>query len=264
MYFRSAILCAFLLAGCDGDDYPNETVSSENLTTDQIGMDVNVQTMDAETDTADNGTHVYVTLYTFRGNYVQWVNLADQESLTLLQDATTNPFTKNLYPATGKPYGIDYSRSVTETSGGEEMTIALNRPTGSALNTLVRTLEPTTFTITPSSTPFIPTSSLTLDWTGITGYEYQITLRFSCGDTEQYLQTVRLPNSYFPTIPVSPFVIRFSDYFYFPSDTSITTCQLRASLWSYEDQSEQGDPAFENVSITASRVQRLSVPVQRM
>lgn len=264
MYFRSAILCAFLLAGCDGDDYPDETVSSENLTTDQIGMDVSVQTMDAETDTADNGTHVYVTLYRFRGNYVQWVNLTDQESLTLLQDATTNPFTKNLYPANGKPYGIDYSRSVTETAGGEEMTIALNRPSGSALNTLVRTLEPTTFTITPSTTPFLPTSSLTLDWTGITGYEYQITLRFSCGETEQYLQTMRLPNNYFPTIPVSPFVIRFSDYFYFPSDSSITTCQLRTSLWSYEDQSEQGDPAFGDVSITASRVQRLSVPVQRM
>ncbi len=264
MYFRSAILCVFLLAGCDGDDYPDETVSSKNLTTDQMGMDVSVQTMDAETDTADNGTHVYVTLYKFHGNYVQWVNLTDQESLTLLQDATTNPFTKNLYPANGKPYGIDYSHSVTETAGGEEMTIALNRPTGSALNTVVRTLDPTTFSITPSSTPFLPTSSLTLDWTGITGYEYQITLRFSCGDTEQYLQTVRLPNSYFPTIPVSPFVIRFSDYFYFPSDTSITTCQLRASLWSYEDQSEQGDPAFGDVSITASRVQRLSVPVQRM
>lgn len=264
MYFRSAILCVFLLTGCDGDDYPDETVSSKNLTTDQIGMDVSVQTMDAETDTADNGTHVYVTLYKFHGHYVQWVNLTDQESLTLLQDETTNPFTKNLYPANGKPYGIDYSRTVTETAGGEEMTIALNRPTGSALNTLVRTLEPTTFSITPSTTPFLPTSSLTVEWTGITNYEYQITLRFSCGDTEQYLQTVRLPNSYFPTIPVSPFVFRFSDYFYFPSDTSITTCQLRTSLWSYEDQTEQGDPAFGDVSITASRVQRLSIPVQRM
>lgn len=261
----SIFLSVLCLAACGGNDFPDSTKSSANLDTDDLRMELRVQAQDAETDAENNGVYVNVDLYRITKNgYIQMVDLEDGDNFSLINGTSTLMLTKNYYPDADDVLGIDYSTKIDTIVDGAEFTLALNRQSKTdALNTTARVLPPTVFTVTPSATPLTSLGSLTLNWTPVTGYEYQVSFRFSCGaNDDQYVQGIRFPN-YYSSSAVSPFVFQFANYFDYPTDTSVTDCKLRATLWSYEDQSESGDSAFENVNVSSVRVQRISTAIQR-
>jgi hypothetical protein len=267
MYIRYGVVFSLLtLTACGGDDLPDSTRSSAGLDTNDLRMEVRVQAQDAEMDPDNNGVHVNVDLYRItKSGYIQMIDLDAGDNFSLTNGASTLMLTKNYYPDEDDVLGIDYSTKIDTIVDGAELTLALNRQSATdALNTTASVLLPTTFTVTPSTTPLTTTGSLTLNWTPVTDYEYEVSFRFSCGaNGDQYVQGIRFPNYHSSSTAVSPFVFQFANYFDYPSDPSITNCQLRATLWSYEDQSEAGDAAFEHVSVTAVRVQRISTAIQR-
>jgi hypothetical protein len=263
-----AFLSLLCLAACGGDDLPDSTRSSVNLETNNLRMEVRVLAQDAETDPADNGVHVNVDLYRITSDgYIQMIDLQEGDNFSLTAGASNVTLTKNLYPNANDVRGVDYSTKLNSIIDGEILTLALNRQAKTdAPNTTAKVLVPTVFSVVPSSTPLTQSGNVTLNWTPVTGYEYEVSFRFSCGaNSDQVVQGIRFPNRHSPNAPVSPFVFSFADYFVYPSDSNsnLTNCQLRASLWSYEDQSELGDAAFENVSVSSVRVQRISTAIQR-
>jgi hypothetical protein len=267
MFIRYSIFLSFLcLAACGGNDLPDSTKSSANLDTDDLRMEVRLQAQDAEIDPEDNGVHVNVDLYRItKSGYLQTIDLKEGDNFSLINGASTLTLTKNYYPDEDDVLGIDYSTKIDTIVDGAELTLALNRQSATdALNTTVSVLTPTVFTVTPSATPLTSTGSLTLNWTPITGYEYEVSFRFSCGaNDDQYVQGIRFPNYYSSSAALSPYVFQFANYFDYPTDTSATNCKLRATLWSYEDQSESGDATFEHVNVSSVRVQRISTAIQR-
>lgn len=259
-----------LLVGCGGDDLPNTKVTSAGLDTNQISLDLRVQAQDSELDADDNGVHFETSLYRVKSDgFVQLVDLAQGEKLEVTSEGMQPLLLdKNYYPSDSDRQAVDYSAQITDIVAGKEYTLNFNRGGNTNLTSRVSVLQETPFTVTPSATPLNSMGSLTLSWTPVTDYDYEVSFRFSCGaNKDQYVQGIRFPNRSATANPVSPFVFAFDDYFTFPSDA--TDCALRATLWSYQDQSafqdqrEAGAPAYNQVNITSVRVQRISTAIQR-
>lgn len=264
--FRSGVITALLsLAACHGDDLPDTTISSKKLDTDQIQLAFRVQAQDAEIDPEDNGVHFQATLYREKSDgFIQVVELSEGDTLVLTNGDTNIPLTKNVYPEDRDLQTVDYSAQVDQIVNGAEYKLAFNRQSGtSATNTLATVLSPTEFSVVPSVTPLTPTGTLTLNWLHVTGNKYEVSFRFSCGaNGDQNVQSVLFPNHISPNEPVSPFVFDIDQYFIYPA-TDLTNCQIRATLWSHEDQSEMADAAFKEAEVSSIRVQRISTAIQR-
>lgn len=263
--FRAGLILSLLaLTACHQDDLPDSKISSHNLDTRQISQDFRIQAQDSELDEADNGVHVSVSLYRKRSDgIIQFVDLAQGEKLELTGEAMQPLLLdKNYYPSERDRQAVDYSAHISEVVAGKEYTLNFTRGSATPLSSRASVLQVTPFRVTPSTTPLTESGSLTLTWTPITDYDYQVSFRFSCGtEKDEYVQGISFPNRSVRENPVSPFVFAFDDYFEFPANA--TDCQLRATLWSYQDQSELGDAALDNVDITSVRVQRISTAIQK-
>lgn len=253
-----------LLTACGSDDLPDTKISSSGLQTAQISQDFRLQAQDSELDAEDNGVHFEASLYRVKSDgFIQLVDLAQGEKLEVTSEGM-QPLVldKNYYPSDSDRQAVDYSAQITDIVAGKEYTLNFNRGGNTNLTSRASVLQVTPFTVTPSATPLNSTGSLTLTWTPVTDYEYEVSFRFSCGaNKDQYVQVIRFPNHSASADPVSPFVFAFDDYFTFPANA--TDCALRATLWSYQDQSELGDSALDRVNITSVRVQRISTAIQR-
>jgi hypothetical protein len=263
--FRAGLIPLLLaLTACHEDDFPDSKISSRNLDTHKISQDFRIQAQDSELDEADNGVHVSVSLYRKRSDgIIQFVDLAPDEKLELTsEDMQPLLLDKNYYPSERDRQAVDYSAQIPEIIAGKEYTLNFNRGSATPLSSYASVLQITPFTVAPSTTPLTAAGKLTLTWTPVTDYDYEVSFRFSCGaNKDQYVQSISFPNRSANTDPVSPFVFTFDDYFEFPAEA--TDCQLRATLWSYQDQSELGDSALDNVNITSVRVQRISTAIQK-
>lgn len=246
------VACAAL--GCQDNKvkYPDSVVASAAVADDELHMSVFAET-ESTTTTISVFPHRHVD------GYAQYLQLSDEDSLSVQSDTGQGEFSEVAVPSQSDPVQVYYSTELEDASTESSIEIAFSRADVALISAQLNVLETSDFTVTADTDPAVLQSALHVEWTPVSDYEYQLKFVFTCtidGNTVGFRK--RFPG-YSDVVLESPFDLDLAQFS--PPPEGATDCEVSVALIAEQDQAAL--QSFDEVvlNVKSARIQETLIPL---